>query len=440
MALTDTKIKNLKPAEKAYQESDELGLFIEIMPGGTKVWRLRYRILGKQEKITLGHYPIFGLAEARSWRDECKLLAKRGLSPMGLKRGDLIANHHQAIIKELGELFVAKWCAETVNKMRIKELDRLVDNNVEVFAHQWYEEIVKPNNKRHLTILRVLEKDVFPAIGNLQITDVNVTDVIGITDKIKNRGSDQMALQTRNILKRLFSYAIARQKTQFNPAAAIEGRFIAQAKSRDVSLTSDEIGRLLRSVYQSSMRRSNKLALHLLILTMVRKTQLTEARWDEIDFEKAEWIIPAGRMKKDKTQVVSLCRQAIAMLNELKGLSSDSEWVLPSRHSLIKPISHTTLNAAIRTLELDIQQFVIHDFRRTASTHLHEAGFNSDWIEKCLAHEIKGIRGVYNKAQYAEHRREMLQWWADFVDSQIEEGRKVIIGRFGQAGSSSIAQ
>lgn len=121
------------------------------------------------------------------------------------------------------------------------------------------------------------------------------------------------------------------------------------------------------------------------------------------------------------------------MFEELKGLASGSEWVFPSRGSLKKPIAHNTLNAAVQTLEFDAQNFVIHDFRRTASTHLHEAGFNSDWIEKCLAHETKGIRGVYNQAQYIDQRREMLQWWADFVDSQIEEGRKAIIGRFGKA-------
>jgi len=138
-------------------------------------------------------------------------------------------------------------------------------------------------------------------------------------------------------------------------------------------------------------------------------------------------------MKMDHPHFVPLSRQAVAMLEELKGLSSGSDWVFPSRNTLSKPISKTTLNSAVRSLEHDVRDFVIHDFRRTASTHLHEAGFNSDWIEKALAHETKGIRGVYNRAQYADQRREMLQWWADFVDSQIDEGRKVIIGRFGKA-------
>jgi integrase len=138
-------------------------------------------------------------------------------------------------------------------------------------------------------------------------------------------------------------------------------------------------------------------------------------------------------MKKDRPHLVALSTQAVAMFDELQGLSGGAEWVFPSRNDPRKPIAKTTLNYAVRSLDLDVRDFVIHDFRRTASTHLHEAGFNSDWIEKALAHETKGIKGVYNRAQYADQRREMLQWWADFVDSQIEEGRKVIIGRFGKA-------
>lgn len=436
MALTDTKVKALKPREKSYIESDEGGLHLEVMPGGAKVWRLRYRIGGrgaKQEKVTLGDYPTYSLGEARSWRDDCKTLAGRGLSAMALKRGDAIPNEASPEVREIAQAFLKNWCWRAVEKAKAKEAEALTETTVEAFARHWYAEIAEPSNSNPRNIKRVLEKDVIPAIGSKQIADVTVSDVLAITDKIKARGADQMALQTRNVLKRLFAYAIAREKASFNPAAAVEAKFIASAKSRDVSLSSDELGRLLRLIYQSSMKRAHKLALHLLILCMVRKSELIEAKWDEINFEKAEWSIPGERMKKDKPHFVPLSRQALAMLEELKGLASGSEWIFPSRSNLHQPIAKSTLNAAVRTLEHDVQDFVIHDFRRTASTHLHEAGFNSDWVEKALAHETKGIRGVYNRAQYAEHRREMLQWWADFVDAQIEEGRKVVIGRFGKA-------
>ncbi|MCB1959257.1 MAG: tyrosine-type recombinase/integrase [Rhodocyclaceae bacterium] len=442
MALSDTKLRNLKPADKGYQEADEGGLFVEVMPGGAKVWRMRYRIGGrgaKQEKITLGDYPTYSLAEARSWRDDCKILAGRGLSPMALRRGDAIPEDAAPAVKELAQAFIGEWCLKTREKVRIKEEAAREADTVEAFARRWYAEIAEPNNSNPRNILRALEKDVIPAIGSKQVADVTVTDILTITDTIKNRGADQMALQTRNVLKRLFAYAIAREKTQFNPAAAIEAKFIASARSRDVALSPEEVGKLLRAIYQSSMKRAHKLALHLLILCMVRKSELIEATWEELDLEKAEWAIPGERMKKDKPHLVSLSRQAVAMFEELKGLASGSDYVFPSVRSLKKPISHSTLNVVVRALEVEVRDFVIHDFRRTASTHLHEAGFNSDWIEKSLAHETKGIRGVYNRAQYAEQRREMLQWWADFVDSQIQDGRgKVIIGPFGKAYQAAV--
>ncbi len=431
MALTDTKLRNLKSGDK--QQADGGGLFVEVMPGGAKVWRLRYRLAGKQEKVTLGEYPTYSLAEARTWRDDCKALAGRGLSPMALKRGDPIPEEAAPAVKEMAHAFIRNWCMKAVEKVRAKEADAKAGDTVEAFARRWYAEIAEPANSNPRNVKRILEKDVIPAIGAKQVADVTVTDILAITDKIKNRGADQMALQTRNVLKRLFAYAIAREKTTFNPAAAVEAKFIASARSRDVALTPDEVGRLLRAIYQSSMKRAHKLALHLLILCMVRKSELIEARWEELDLDHAEWAIPGERMKKDKPHLVPLSRQAVAMFEELKGLASGSEWVFPSRGDLHQPIAKSTLNVAVRALEIDVRDFVIHDFRRTASTHLHEAGFNSDWIEKALAHETKGIRGVYNRAQYADQRREMLQWWADFVDSQIEEGRKVIIGRFGKA-------
>lgn len=435
MPLPDTKIKALKPRSKAYQEADEAGLFIEVSPTGQKTWRLRYRMGGrgaKQEKVTLGEFPTYGLGEARTWREDSKSLATRGISPMALKRGDPVPVDIPPASKELAARYLSNWCQKAVAKVREQEAKLEHENSVSVFAWRWFEEIAEPSNSDPRNVRRVLEKDVIPAIGAKQVSEVTVEDILAITDSIKARGADQMALQTRNILKRLFAYAIARQKTRFNPAAAIEGRFIAQARSRDVALTAEEVGRLLRGIYQSSMKRAHKLALHLLILCMVRKTELVHARWEELDLDKAAWHIPMERMKKDRPHFVPLSRQATAMFEELKSLSCGSEWVFPSRNTLKQPISQSTLNVAVRALELDVRDFVIHDFRRTASTLLHEAGFHSDWIEKSLAHEQKGIRGVYNKAQYAEQRRDMLQWWADFVDSQIDEGRKVIIGRFGK--------
>ena len=367
MALSDTGLRTLKASDNAFSKSDGGGLYIEVMPTGKRRWGLKYRTpAGKQETVRLGDYPAYSLAEARTWRDECKALAKRGLSPMALKRGDPIPDDVAPAVKEMAQAFIRDWCMKAVEKVKAKKAEAQSAETVEAFAWRWYAEIVEPANSNPRNVKRVLDKDVIPAIGAKQIADVTVTDVLAITDKIKNRGADQMALQTRNVLKRLFAYAIAREKTQFNPAAAIEAKFIAQAKSRDVALTPEEIGKLLRAIYQSSMKRAHKLALHLLILGMVRKSELTEGRWGESDLEKAEWSIPGDRMKKDKPHFVPLSRQAVAMFEELKALASGSEWVLPSRSSLKKPIAHNALNTVVRALEADVRDFVIHDFRRTA--------------------------------------------------------------------------
>lgn len=381
MALTDTKLQRLPARERPYQCADGGGLYVEVQPTGKKVWRMQYRLGGRdarKERVTLGEYPAHTIAQARLWREQCRALIAHGRSPAAAKQAEKEARAARAT------------------------------DSVAAFADLWYADVVSRTNSEPRNIRRVLDKDVLPAIGEKPVADVTIQDVLAITDAVKARGADQMALQTRNVIKRLFAYAIAR--------------------SRDVALTQPEIGQLLRGIYQSSIRRQHKLALHLLILCMVRKGELIGARWAEIDFDKAEWLIPAERMKKDKPHLVPLSRQTVAMFEELKGLASKSPWVLPSRNTLKEPIAHSTLNQAIRSLDLGV-----HDFRRTASTQLHEAGFNSDWIEKALAHEQKGVRGVYNKAEYLAQRREMLQWWADLVEAQIEVGRKVVIGRFGKA-------
>ncbi|GHT83340.1 phage integrase [Betaproteobacteria bacterium] len=419
MALTDIDLRDLKPDHKPYQKANGGGLFVEVMPGGTKVWRMRYRRGGKQEKITLGHYPDYSSADARAWRNECKALVARGLSPMALKRGDPVPGDIAPALRDLAQTFMHGWCMNTIEKINAREAATRADNTVENFAARWHDEIVKPRNHHSRIILRSLERDVLPLIGRKQIADVSVTDILGIIGKIKNRGANQMALQTRNVLKRLFAYAITLEKTHFNPAAAIEARFIAQAKSRNMSLSPNELGRLLSAIYQSRTRHTHKLALHLLILCMVRKSEMIAARWEELDLENAQWSIPGERMKQDRPHLVPLARQAVNMFKELKTLANGSEWVFPSLGNPKHHIAKSTLNVVVQALKINLRNFVIHDFRRTASTHLNESGFNSDWIEKSLSHEPGGVRGVYNRAQYAEQRRTMLQWWADFVDQQM---------------------
>ncbi|UTV54796.1 tyrosine-type recombinase/integrase [Burkholderia arboris] len=400
--LNDTRIKALKPKAARYRISDGGGLVLEVMTSGSKVWRYRYTLHGeRQPMVTIGDYPAVTLQDAREKSRRYAEIVAKGVSPIADAKKDRGAVKRFDTVREFGE--------------------------------DWYTtQIAGMSPEYARTIKRALEKDIYPAIGNKPLPDVTPGDVLAICDRIKARGAPKMALSTRNVIKRLFEYAIARQLAPTNPAHAVVARFVATQDSRTRVLSPDEIGTVLRAVYASDIRRALKLAIHLLILTMVRKSELIEARWSEFDLDAGIWRIPADRMKKDKEHWVYLSSQAVAMLRELYEQTGNHEHVFPStRGRGDQPIAKSTLNQAVRSLSLDVQHFVLHDFRRTASTHLHEMGMSSDAIEKALAHSIKGIKGVYNRAEYADERRKILQLWAKFVEAQVGGEKKVVIGSFG---------
>jgi integrase len=389
--LTDTKIKSLKSRAERYRVSDIGGLLLEVMPSGSKIWRYRYQLHGvRQPPLTIGTYPEVSLAEARTRRDAWAAMVAHGESP----------------------------------KRAVQVAKTAMGNTVATFGAQWLEVQVAGKSTSYVTTLRrIMTKDVFPTLGGMPLTKVKPADVMALCDKVKARGAPKMALLTRNAVRRMYDFAIARQMVDYNPAQALVARFIATEESRTRVLEPWEIGVVLRAIYASDIRRSLKLALNLLFITMVRKTELTEARWAEFNIDEAIWDIPAERMKKDKPHRVYLSRQAIDMLQELKTYAGQSEYLFPTvRGRPDQPISSSTLNQAVRALTIDVQHFVLHDFRRTASTHLHEMGHPSDAIERALAHKILGIKGVYNRAEYAQQRRTILQAWADFVQAQIENG------------------
>lgn len=392
--LTDTKIKALKPRAERYRVSDTGGLLLEVMPSGSRIWRYRYQLYGvRQPALTIGSYPDISLAAARRQRDAWAALVANGESP---KRA--------------------------VQKDKLEQL-----NTVAAFAGAWIaEQLPGKSDSYQSTMRRILAKDVLPRLGDMPLREVKPADILELCDRIKSRGAPKMALLTRNVLKRMYDFAIARQLVDYNPAASLVARFIATEESRTRVLSGKEIGEVLRGVYASDIRQSLKLALHLLAITMVRKTELTSSKWEEVDLEAGVWDIPAERMKRDRPHRVYLSQQAKELLQELRNLSGQSAYLFPSsRGAVDRPISSSTLNQAIRALALEVQHFVLHDFRRTASTHLHEMGYPSDAIEKALAHKIPGIKGVYNRAEYAEQRRLILQAWADFVQGQVEGSRIV---------------
>jgi integrase len=399
MALTDAQIKALKPiAGSRYSKADGGGLMLDVTPGGVKSWVFRYRLNGKREKMVIGRYPDLPLKAARERRDVLAGRVARGESPATeekLARAGLSTN---PTVREFGE--------------------------------RYYKEQVMRRWKDPKAIRRYLDNEIFPTLGEKALKDVNALDVQALVYRKRDNGQVQAAMQLRNVIKQMFAYAIETQLVTINPAVMVATRFIGKARKRSRVLTPSEIRLYLRIVYESNIRRQFKLALHIILLTLSRKSELLLARWKDVNLETGEWLVPPENAKTAKPHIVYLSTQVAEMFRELKTLAGDSELVLPGRGSSVRPFAANALNKALEGLTFDMDPLTIHDLRRTGATLLTEHGFNRDVIEKALSHEAGGIRAVYIVAEYAEQRKKMLQWWADYVDSIVNES-KVIVGNFG---------
>lgn len=394
MALTDTALRALKPRDKTYTLTDGRGLYIEVLPTGGTTWRFRYRLNGKQEKLTLGRYPDLTLKAARQKRDEAAQQVATGGSP---------AKQKQEAKQGLG------------TPCSVKE-----------FGERYFREVVAVDRKDTTIPRRYFDKIIVPAIGAMRPDEVNTAAVRAMIWAKKAQGFDAAAGQLRGLLKRLFDYALTCGLITANPVLALPMRHVHRAKARERALSPDEIGVFLRASYRSNIRRQFKVALHLCLITMVRKSELMRAQWSHVDLDAGIWNIPAEHSKTGKPHVVFLPRQAVALFSELKQLASGSALVLPGRSSIKKPFAHNAINSALKVALRDqpIPAFTIHDLRRTASTLLHEQGWPSDVVEKALNHTIGGVRGVYNKAEYGPQRQEMLQAWADYLDTLLQGAAK----------------
>lgn len=403
MPLTDAQIKGLKhKAGKRYSKADGGGLLLDVTPGGVKSWVFRYRLNGKREKCVIGHYPNVSLKEARAERDKLATMVRAGRSP-----------------------FIEQKLARTGFS---------VTPSVEEFAERYYREQVVNNWKDPKHIRRYIDNEILPALGRLSLKDVTPMDVQKLVYRKRDNGHAAAAIQLRGVIKRMYDYAEETHQTASNPAARVSPRYIGRATRRQRNLAPKEIREYLRVVYRSNIRRQFKLALHILLLTLVRKSMLLMAEWDEIDYKSGEWTIPREHMKGRKGEehehIVYMSRQVKNLFRELQKLAGDSKLVLPGRGSTTRPFAKNALNKALEALTFEMEDFTIHDLRRTASTQLREKGWDRDVVEKALSHEKPGVAGIYDRAEHAAERKKMLQWWSDFVDGLMNES-KVIAGNFG---------
>lgn len=393
--LTDTKIKSLKPKDKVYKVADRDGLYVSVSTAGTVTFRYDYRINGRRETLTIGKYGADGinLAEARERLMIARKQVSEGISPASEKRAE---------------------------RNQIRNADRFC-----VFAEKYLADVQLAESTKALRVA-TYERDIKDTFGNRLMTEITTDEIRSHCEKIKDRGAPSTAILVRDLIANVYRYAIQRGHKFANPADEIANSSIATFKKRERTLTPREIHLFFNALEETQSDFGLKKAVKFILLTLVRKGELVNAKWDEVDFKNKVWTIPAERMKAGRAHNVYLSEQAIDLIVAFQIYSEGSPYLLPGRVNRQQPIANSSLNRVIANCikyinrnEQLIDDFTVHDLRRTGSTILHEMGFNSDWIEKSLAHEQQGVRAVYNKAEYAEQRRDMLQKWANKVDEWI---------------------
>ncbi|EIM5532721.1 tyrosine-type recombinase/integrase [Salmonella enterica subsp. enterica] len=402
MPLTDLAIRRSKPKDKPYTLNDGNGLSLLIEPNGSKGWRLRYRFSGKAKLMSLGTYPNVALADARTARDEAKKLIAGGIDP-----------------------------AE-VRKAKKREIESRFGNTFEGIAREWYEKRFDRWSPSYAEeMIETFEKDVFPYIGSRPIAEIKPMELLAVLSVLNDRGATEKLRKVRQRCGEVFRYAVITGRAEYNPAPDLVSAFAPHKKEHYAFLKTDELPEFFRilNTYTGSM--IVKLAMRLLILTGLRPGELRQAEWPEIDFDNRLWEIPKERMKMRRPHCVPLSEQALNILEQLKPVTGHYQYIFPGRIHHSKPMSEMAMNVLIRRIGY-AGRVTGHGFRHTMSTILHEQGYNTAWIETQLAHVDKNsIRGTYNHAQYLDGRREMLQWYADYMDA-LEHGENVVHGKFGK--------
>ncbi|MBE0619663.1 MAG: integrase arm-type DNA-binding domain-containing protein [Burkholderiales bacterium] len=400
MPLTDTAIRNAKPSVKPARLFDGGGLYLEVSPAGGKLWRLKYRFHGKEKRLALGAYPATSLASARQKRDEARTLLADGTDPSEQRKA--------AKASRAG----------------------LAGNTFEVIGREWYAKIAPTlADTTKEKIIRRLEVDAFPVIGNRPIASLVAADLIRVIERIEQRGSVDIARRVHNYIGRVFRYAVGRGLTTRDPSRDIELKDIlppADVKHHASVTEPKAVGGLLRGIDGFTGAFTTRCALRLAALVFVRPGELRHAEWTEFDFDKAEWRIPAGKMKMKEQHIVPLSAQAIAVLREIQTLTGRGRYVFPSERGEGRPMSENTINGALRRLGYIKNEMTGHGFRSMASTLLHELGLPHAVIERQLAHgERNKVSAAYNFAEHLPERRKMMQQWADYLE-KLKTGAQVI--------------
>lgn len=417
MALTDAKVRNAKPTEKPYKLTDSAGLHIEVRPSGAKLWRYRYRIAGKENVFAIGEYfndrraGHVSLEDARRERDRARQLVKQSVHP---------AHYRQT--QRLAQLADAS-------------------NTFEGVARDWISAGRKgwsPYYARQVE--HCLDTDVFPYIGTLPVRSVTAAHLLEIMRRVEGRGAETIAILIRQWCSAIFRHAVQTLRADADPAAVLKGAIKRPKTVHSKPLSHEQLAAFVKALDGYAGYRTTVIALRLQLLTFVRTIELRAAEWSEIDFDRAEWRIPKERMKMREAHIVPLSDQALELLRELNTLTGRQRWLFPNYRRPTTCMTATTLNRAMERMGFNGKGsigFAAHGFRATASTMLNEADYRSDVIERQLAHKERNkVRASYNRAEYLEERRRMMQDWADMIVS-LAKGGRVTLGLSGAPPADS---
>lgn len=383
--LTDAQVRKIKPLEKKKRYSDEKGLYLEVTPAGGRFWRLKYRFNGRESTLTIGSYPEISLAQARRARDEARIQLYSNIDPNAVKNERLQQINENILFKSLA----MEWMED--RKAVIKETTYLRD-------------------------LSVFEKDLFPALGEMPIDQIKGKDVLACAKKIEERGAQEMAKRSIPLAGRIFRFAIRKGIIENDPTPHLQEALKPRKVKHMARLDISEFPPFLERMDRYHGNPIIKTAIQLMTLTFVRTAELRMMEWDEIDFETKLWRIPANKMKMAQPHIVPLSKQAIELLEGLRPLTGNKQYVFYN-HSTAKPMSSNALLCVIRTMGYN-GKMTGHGFRGLASTTLHEQGYMHDAIEIQLAHRVgNAVSQAYNHAQHLEYRTKMMQEWSDFIDS-----------------------
>ena len=390
MPLSDIKIRNLKSKDKAYKVSDFEGLFVLVKVSGSKSWRFKYRTDGKEKLLVIGDYPAISLAQARKVRDAAKAQLAEGVDPNDAKQDEkrirLAAKGET--FEKLGQAFLAKQKVEGKSKATLDKTE----------YH-----------------LKLANRD----FGRKPISEITAPMILKTLRKVEAKGNYETAHRLRARIGSIFRYAVASGVAETDPTYALRDALIRPTRVHRAAITDPKaLGQLLRDVEEFNGQTTTRISLKLLALLAQRPGELRHAKWEEFDFESRFWAIPAGKMKMRRDHNVPLPDQAIALLEELRPLTGEGEFLFPSLNSWKRPMSENTLNAALRRMGYSGDEMTAHGFRASFSTLANESGlWNPDAIERALAHVEKNeVRRAYARGEHWDERIRLATWWADQLD------------------------